>query len=101
MKIQELYRSGVTDDEDLGDHERTRAEVNITVDFAHEQGYGDAFKQLLTLPLFKAVLEKQFAETFHTVVQQMVRHSSIQPGTGWTDDFEVELNISPRESNSL
>lgn len=101
MKIQELYRSGVTDDEDLGEHDRTRADVTFTVDFAHEQGYGEAFMQLLTSPQFKASLEADFAKLFHRKMQDMIAHSSIPRGTGWTDDFEVDASISPRESNSL
>lgn len=99
MKIQEIYRAGTTDNEPLEDHGRTGAEIRVNVNFAHEQGNEEAFKQLLNLPQFQASLEARFASLLHSEIQKMVGQSSIKPGYGWTDDFEVEISISPRESN--
>ena len=101
MKIQELYRSGVTDNEDLGDHERTAASIDFVVSFAHEQGYGEAFSQLFANDQFKASLEAKFGAVLHRLLQDAVAQSTIPRGTGWTDDFEVEASISTNSNKPM
>lgn len=100
MKIQEIYRSGVTDNEDLGDHDRTQLDLRTTVSFAHDTGLSAAFEQLSQMPEFKASLEKGIASVIQSAVAQFVRSSSIPPGHGWTDDYEVDVSISPRDSTA-
>lgn len=101
MKLQEIHRSGVTDNEDLGEHSRTAATVSFNVSFAHETGLEEAFSGLMAHPSFVQELEKEFATLLHRKLQERVRASTIQPGNGWTDDFEVEASVSPKEANTL
>lgn len=99
MKIQEIYRGGVTDNEDLGDHDRTVLDIRSAVSFAHDPQLRAAFEQLTQMPEFKASLEKGIATVVQSAVAQFVRSSSIPPGHGWTDDYEVDVTISPRDSS--
>lgn len=101
MNLAELHRTGVTDNEDLGEHGRSALAVNFDVNFAHESGLEELFAQAVQHEQFKAALEAEFASVFRATVQKMVRSSSIPPGHGWTDDFEVAVSVSPKEANTL
>lgn len=73
MKLDEIHTTGTTDNEDLGDHERTQAVVVSHISFAHEPGLEEAFKQLMGLPAFANALEKSFTEAFRRQVYDFVR----------------------------
>ncbi len=94
MKLDEIHTTGTTDNEDLGDHERTQAVVVSHISFAHEPGLEEAFKQLMGLPAFANALEKSFTEAFRRQVYEFVRQSSIEPGNGWTDAYETTVQVS-------
>lgn len=92
MKLDEIYRSGTTDNEPLEDHSRSSVNLKVAVNFAHEQGLEEAFAQLLSMPAFHAQLAKGFTEVIRRTSQEFVKHSSaIKPGYGWQDDFETEV----------
>lgn len=97
MRIQEIYHSGVSDGEEF-DSERTALKLSATIQFAHEQQLGGAFEQLVQLPEFKAAMEEELAKLTHATMQRFIRQSSIPAGSGWTDDFTVEISISPDEN---
>lgn len=102
MKIEELYRSGVTDNEELGDHARSAVAANFNVSFAHERGLEELFGQMMSNQHFQQQLEVEFAAIFQRTVQKMVRSAQgIRLGHGWTDDFEVEVQLSPKDTNSI
>lgn len=101
MKIQELYQSGVTDNEGLGDHARASVAVQFQVNFAHELGLEELFSKMMINDHFQAALEAEFAASFHRTIQKMVRTANIQPGDGWTDDFEVSVDVTPKETSTL
>ena len=57
MKIQEIYRGGVTDNEDLGDHDRTMLDIQSAVSFAHDPELRAAFEQLTQADVRYAVVD--------------------------------------------
>lgn len=101
MKLNEIHRSGVTDNEDLGEHARTAAVLNFNVSFAHESGLSELFAQLLTNGAFQTQLEVGFAKLLQQQVSQLVRTTQVPPGDGWTDDYEVEVSVNPVDNNTL
>lgn len=102
MKLDEIYRGGVTDNEDLGEHARKAVTVSFDVNFAHEPGQEEMFSQLLSSAAYQEKLSAAFARVMHTTMQEMVRTAKgVPPGHGWTDDFEVQASVASRESNTI
>lgn len=102
MKLEEIHRSGVTDNEELGEHSRAAATITFNASFAHEKGNEEVFSQLLTHPEFQAKLESEFAVLLNRTMQAMIRNAQgIKPGYGWTDDYEISVAVEPKQVNSI
>lgn len=95
-KLTEITRSGVTDNEDLGDdHSRTAIKLVVRSSFAHDSAYEQQFAQLLSLPQFSAALERNILNGIQNTVRDFARNSNMPVGASWTDDFEVEVTVVP------
>lgn len=101
MKINEIHRTGTTDNEELGSHGRTLARFNYEVSFAHESGLEAAFVELLKNDQFRAELEVAFTAKFREAAQKMVRSSTIPPGHGWMDDLEADVILDDVEQQQI
>lgn len=95
-KLTEITGSGVTDNEDLGDdHSRTALKLLVRSSFAHDAAFEQQFAQLVTLPQFAALLERNLLNGIQNAVRDFARNSSMPVGASWTDDFEVEVEVVP------
>lgn len=101
MKIDEIHRTGTTDNEALEAHSRTLVNLSFEVSFAHEQGLETVFSELVQHEQFTAQLEVAFTAKFKELAQKMIMSSKVPPGHGWMDDLEAEVLVNEVGSQEI
>lgn len=100
MKVDEVYKSGVTDNEDLGEHSRMQADLTFSINFAHEKGLEEVIGRIMNHPILARQLEITAGKAIRQVIAKAMHTNQIPPGDGWTDDYEVACTVSTKATGT-